>query len=739
MKVLILLLITVSCFGQIDKKKAFLLLSSAAEEPAYDYAQDGEDYLVSSARTFHDFTQQSGAHGATISTNDDLTSNNRDLTNNPGGLYTTGFPLSPTVFNFRFPDISTAKTLYPFNNNPLLFANNTTNAIFATSHEIHISLSARSKNFAFYLFGVNSTQVHYAQINTDGKISIFIKRAASTTHLRTVASVFTQSIQNGDLGNVMALRFRYDFTTPACKVYLNTAEIATELVTGTAVASWDSGYSWNNLYSFAVGAYAQATNTIGSTKPSFIHKFAVTPLLSQDDANNVTHCMLSTPAQSGDEIILADFRMPLTTASKSFAFSVYLKESATETVSISGSNVTISDNSLDFTPSDYNVPQLVKLVGDDNYGYQIRDISIGSKTKQVVLAESRTGVGGKDGSDVYLTDGWNAARKEAYDISIPSAATLRDDIKTTLFKGDYPSGAANSSSTVTAYAGITLTNASAATITNFMFRDVDEDAYQYDNNVAYVRNSSPNNKLFIQLFGHGESFHQEMYNSVIALGYDWAGACLAFAVANTENNPNLTGSPSWLAHDQLFTAGVDTETFDARRLFFHDKIRFLDYILTQHSYDEIIVAGVSGGGWAATMWASFDNRIDKVFNVRGANSYNHPESGSDFEQGPSFLTENFGGAAASEAVCGPRVTDDYRNLGYLKRMALICANGAEYHQISHELDPLGGAYYNQIPLDIMQQKATQLGGSFFVFVNTNAGESTHGFNTSDRQYILDNL
>jgi pimeloyl-ACP methyl ester carboxylesterase len=737
MRLIVFLFSVTFAFGQ--NHKAFYYSSTANQLPPVDYAQEGEDYLTANARTFHDFTTLSGAHGSTITSSNDLSPNNRDLTNNPGGLYSAN---TPTVFKFRFPDITQVPTHYTASNQPLLFTNNTTNAIFSTSHEVHLSFSARSKNFVLYLFGVNSTQVHYAQINTDGKISIFIKRAATTTHLRTVNAVFTQSIQNGDLGNLIALRFRYNFTAGSeeCKVYLNNSEIATELVSGSAVASWDSGYSWNNLYSVAIGAYAQATNTTGNTKPHFNHKFAVTPLLSQDDANLVTHCMLSTPPQSGNTVVIGDFRMALTTESKGYAASVYLAESGTETIAVSGSGgVNITGTSLSFTPSDYNVPQLVKIVGNDNYGYIPRTISFGTKDKTVVTAQSFSGTGGKDGTDVYLTDGWNAARLEAHRINIPNISSLRDSIKTTLFKGSYPAGTYETVTTPTSYGGVTLAHASAGAKNRYKFSEDDGNADEYRNYVAHVRNNTPNNKLFIQLFGHGESFHQEMYNSIIALGYDWAGACMAFAVENEEDSPLITASPSWLGHDQLFTSGIDNSSFDARRLFFFDKIRFLDYILTQHSYDEIIVAGVSGGGFETLMWASFDNRIDKAFCVRGANSYNHPESGSDFEQGPSFLTENFGGASASEAVHGPRVTADYRSLGYLKRMALVAANGAEFHHMSHELDVLGGSYYNQIPNDIMQTRCSGFTGSFHVYVNTNASEATHGFNTSDRQYILDNL
>lgn len=723
------------------------ILSQSIENPV-DYAQLGYDFLVANARTFHDFSQLSGAHGSTISTSEDLTANNRDLTNAPGGFYT---PNTPTVFSYKYPNLESVKAHYAFNNQPLLFANNTTNGLYATSHEVHIALTAKSKNFILRVFGVDSTQVYYCQIETTGKVTVAIKRASTTTVQRSVDVIFTQTVQNGDLGSVICFGVGIDTgaSTKYLKMYVNGCEIATELISGTAVSSWDNAYNWNNTFSSAVGAVAAATNTTGNSKAHWNYQFTVTPILSQDNRNLVVHQMLKTEPQSGKLILLADSMMPICTGNKTFYIGVYLSEQPPTdvTVSVTGdSSVTITGSSLTFTSLNYNVPQMVKIVGSANFGYVESDILFsysggfgGTKTHTVIVAQSRTGVGGKDGSDVYLTDGWNSCRTEANAISIPSPSDLRDSIKATLFKNDYPSGAPDTTTSVSAYAGITLTNVNVTGITNYMFRQLDEAGYQYDNNVGYARNVNPNNKLFIQLFGHGESFHQEMYNEIVPLGYDWAGACLAFSVANTENNPNLTGSPSWLAHDQLYTAGVDTATFDARKLFFHDKIRFLDFILGLHAYDEIIVAGVSGGGWAATIWASFDPRITVTFNVRGCNSYNHPESGSDWEQGTNFLAENTGGSQAADGLYGPRNTADYRALGYLKRMAAICANGCDYHQISHELDPLGGSYYIQIPKDIMDSKVASFGGGFYQYVNIDPSQATHGFNTNERAYIIANL
>lgn len=65
-------------------------------------------------------------------------------------------------------------------------------------------------------------------------------------------------------------------------------------------------------------------------------------------------------------------------------------------------------------------------------------------------------------------------------------------------------------------------------------------------------------------------------------------------------------------------------------------------------------------------------------------------------------------------------------------MALVCANGAEFHHMSHELDPLGGAYYNEITEDLMP-------ANYFIYVNLDAGQATHGFQADDISYIISNL
>jgi hypothetical protein len=716
-----------------------------------DYAKQGYDFLVSNARTFHDFTQLSGDHASTITVSEDLTANNRDLINNPSGYTAT----TPTVFRYRYPDLSVDKTLYSFNNNPLLFATGTTNNLFATSHEVHLSTSAKSKNFILRLCGIESTQVHYAQIETSGKITVGIKRAASTTVIRTVDAWLTPTVQNADLGGVIALGFEYGFTPGSefVRIRVNNVVVPTELVSGTAVASWDGSYNWNNTFSTAVGAIAAAVNTTGNSKPHWTYKYTVTPPLTTDQRNLTVHQMLSTDPQSGRIVLLGDSELPFCTATKTYYCPVYLDKAPPSNVivTVTGEDAytNITGTSLTFTPSNYNVPQMVSVVADANQGYQPTTLTFTAtggftetKVKNIVVTESRTGTGGKDGSDVYLTDGYNATRFEANAISLTDsqADALREAIKLTIFKGNYPSGAPTATTTPTSYGGVTLANANAGTKTRHTFSTTDGGGFTYNNFVAHVRNTAPVNKLFFDFFGHGESFHQEMYNQAIATGYDWAGAAGVAAIENTHNNPNLTGSPSWLSHDQLFTGGVDTETFDARSLFLYDKIRFLQWIQTQYNYTHIVIAGVSGGGWMATMIGSMLEDVDVIFEVRGCNSFGHPESGSDLEQGNDFLAELTGGAKALDGKYGPRITKDYRQLGYLVRMVVSCSNGADFHQMSHELDPLGGANYIQMPYDIIQNKLNLLGGgNFYQYINKDAAQSTHGYNTNERAYIISHL
>lgn len=700
----------------------------------------GNEYLIDNARAFFNFNTITSDHLTTITQYDDLTGNGYDLINAPSGYSST----SPKAFNYKFANRSGLKSVFVRDTNPLSFENATTNSLFSTSHEIHVTFLYRGQNFNCPIFGVNQSEVYWSRILADMRLELYIKRATTTTLLRSTDPVFGQAIQNTDLGNLIYLRYRLNFSAgnEEAKTYINGVEIPMDLISGTAVSSWNSSYSWNNTNSFSFGAYAQSTNFIGTTaKDYWFYKIAVTDLLTQSQANLVGQSFLNDPQDQDDDVqFIADFeKVNFCTISKTFKIGVFCKTTGTVTIA-GGSNITVSPTTLDFS-SNETVPQLVEVVATKRYGFGERSLTFtkGSNTfvKNIRITESYSGTTRNFGSDYFLTDGYCICKRESDRRTYAEVSSSMIDF---IFKGDYPSGNPESNSTIsTSYSGVTLAHANLSSKTKYLFSEEDLDGWTYTNSVAWIRNSSPNNKLFIDFMGHGEAGHQSLYDDIMDLGYDYGIVDMGLIGSNTHNNPNIV-SASWLAHNELYTTGVDREAYSGLRLHFFDKIRFLTWVLTQVAYDEIILCGVSGGGYSVGMLIplitdnNVINKITKVFSVRGFCSQNHPGIGGDYEQGGDFYLENTNTGTVDETYSGPRVIQFFRDNPSL---AIIQAASQviEFHHMTHEDDQTGGGRrYPEI-----YEPELSMRGNYNLFVNDDAAQSTHGYQALDIQYILDNI
>jgi hypothetical protein len=729
-KFLILLFLPFLSYGQ-NKKQSFFMTKASVDA---NYSQEGQDFLIANARTFHDFTQLSGSHNSAITTSQDLTANNRDLLNNTGGYSTT-----PKVFDFRYPDLSRKNLLNVKSGGSMMFLNNTTNAIFSTSHEIHITLQYRGTGFVGYLFGVNSTQVLYGQIDTDGKVSLFIRRTGTTSRIRTVNPVFGASIQNTDIGGLVYLRFRLDFGANQVKIYSNGVELPTELVSGTNPSTWTS-YTWNNIYSFAIGAFAEAFQSVGTLKDMWFSRFAVTNLLSQDEANMVALSMLNGTG-SGNLRLIRQTLIPFCTQSKSYQIGVYLASPQNITIPLTApANTSINVSELVFNTENYNVPQLIRITATDRRGFDPLTLTIGSAEIPFVITETYTGGVSPDvGTDYQLTDGYCAMLTEMDGLNtISDVNALRTTIQNFIFKGSYPTGGPNSTVPTTNYNSVTLGSHPIKNIHIFLENDLN--GYEWESQVCHIRQASPNGKLFIDFFGHGpETGHQELYNAVMAAGgYDYAMISMPNTWGNSTDNPVVNGH-------QMFGAGLDTDTYSGKRLFHFEKIRFLSWIVTQYSYTEIHIAGLSGGAQSLSMTlplltdTNVISKLGKMFVCRGVCASRHVGGGGDYEAGPNFETEFTGGATATDGPSGPRVSQFYRENQSLKIILSNCVGRGQYHLMGHELDANGGKRYPEAYKAIMQTKASALGGAFYHFVSDAAGEGTHGYLTGDINYIINNL
>lgn len=135
----------------------------------------------------------------------------------------------------------------------------------------------------------------------------------------------------------------------------------------------------------------------------------------------------------------------------------------------------------------------------------------------------------------------------------------------------------------------------------------------------------------------------------------------------------------------------------------------LNYILSTHQYQDVVMSGLSGGGWTTVLYAALDERITKSYPVAGSwPKYLRYASGNvnsigDYEQQLPGLS-----------------------LNYLDLYALATTNARDQVQVFNSNDPCcfaGDAalgYRDQI-----QGVATSLGGTFDVIIVQNSAHTVH--------------
>lgn len=136
----------------------------------------------------------------------------------------------------------------------------------------------------------------------------------------------------------------------------------------------------------------------------------------------------------------------------------------------------------------------------------------------------------------------------------------------------------------------------------------------------------------------------------------------------------------------------------------------VNYALDAKAYDQVVMAGLSGGGWTTVVYAALDTRIKKSFPVAGS--------------WPEYLRHMPG----NENSIG-----DYEqqlpglSLSYLDLYALALTGNREQLQVFNSSDPccFGGYAPLSTYLDEMQAAATSLGGTFGITVVTNSTHTVH--------------
>ena len=335
---------------------------------------------------------------------------------------------------------------------------------------------------------------------------------------------------------------------------------------------------------------------------------------------------------------------------------------------------------------------------------------------------------------LYLMDGYANWRREYPNFDTTTFAAKKQALKDSLFNDviGYPIGGPNTiTNSITAFNGVTF-NTSSPIRRRLTFVENDIDGYTWTMPSCWVTNEAESDVLVIDFFGHGEVGHQDFYDAMEAEGFDYAAGLMPF-IPDT-NNPNITGT--FGGHNSYLTA-LDREGYDARRLFFFDKIRLLDYILSQKSYSKIVLCGVSGGGYMASQLSAFYDGLTHVFIQRGTNSTGLFESEPHYEEGSNRSVDY-----TNEGNVGPRVLAKLNQHTRLHWPVMAVANGAEVHHMTHPNDTV--ANYRSWNPEVYGKDLTDyclniFGGSFSQFFNTEAGETTHGWQPTDIEYIIDNI
>lgn len=314
-------------------------------------------------------------------------------------------------------------------------------------------------------------------------------------------------------------------------------------------------------------------------------------------------------------------------------------------------------------------------------------------------------------------------------------ATKRQSLANDIFidvEGVYPTGAPDSINTGGSGAnGITFDNVASSTKVELVFTENDSQGYEWESVVGWSVNSTPSNVLVIDHLGHGEDGHDLMYDAIMDAGYDYAN----FALPLNNSNPNITSSFPTDVHNDMVDV-LETPTYDIRRLFLFDKIRGLDYILSQKTYTKVVLVGISGGGQMALLLGSLYPSIDIVMAFRGTGAQGQPYGGNEAEQGPKTLDDYF-----NEGNCGAVISASMRRNTRLDMMALCAANGRKFHLVNHLTDDCcWKGYYPDIIKKPVEDKAAELGGNFYVHHFTDSGTAHHAYHTvDDVAYAMANI
>lgn len=241
-----------------------------------------------------------------------------------------------------------------------------------------------------------------------------------------------------------------------------------------------------------------------------------------------------------------------------------------------------------------------------------------------------------------------------------------------------------------------------------------------------------NGRLAVYYEGHDGSF-ADLAGAMIAALLDAGYAVLAFDMPMRGMNgwprelevPGL-GPVGFASGSHWNLALLERDDFPPVRLFFDPVLRGLNHLTRTAGPQQIIMLGISGGGWATTVYAALDPRIRRSYPVAGSLPFPlrraHPGSGRYTSDGDYEQRD-------------PRL---YRIAGYLDLYLLgATGQGRRQVQILNKYDPccfFGDEATIYAPVLAEAVAGVGAGGAFRLIIDDT--HASHAISRHARQLIL---
>lgn len=133
--------------------------------------------------------------------------------------------------------------------------------------------------------------------------------------------------------------------------------------------------------------------------------------------------------------------------------------------------------------------------------------------------------------------------------------------------------------------------------------------------VRYVRPGRSTNRLAMFHHGHSNDVWSSGGAETVRFFLDRGFDVLVFQMPLMGDNRSLA-PPGFRSHNDM--AKLASPDFDPIRLFLEPVTTCLNHVLKTTSPREIVMIGLSGGGWTTTLYAAIDPRVKKSIPVAGS-------------------------------------------------------------------------------------------------------------------------